>query len=100
MKIAIIYSHLNERGGVENVIYNQIRMLRRRGYDTEGYFAYVDEKAKKPTNPHCYMHSYFAKLVPNHKTLRIIASLPLAPLTAKFLEKLMCYYATGTVLLL
>lgn len=87
MKVAIIYSHLNERGGVENVIYNQIQMLRKKGYDAEGYFAYVDEKVKKPTNPHCYMHSYLEKLVPNRKTLRIIASLPLAPLTAKFFRK-------------
>lgn len=89
-----MYTHLNEKGGVENVISNQIQMLREKGYDAEGYFAYLDEKARKPSNPHCYMHTYIQKPVPNNKTLRIITSIPFAPLTLKIFRKadvLLCH---------
>lgn len=48
------------------------------------YFSYVDKKLVKPaSNPHCYIESYFRKPIPNSKTIRIILSIPLAPLALK-----------------
>jgi len=100
LKIAIVYSHFEERGGAEKVILKQVELLRRKGYEAECYFAYVDKKRVKPlSNPHIYIKSFFSSLFPPSKTLRIVASLPLAPLTAKALSNfdfLLCHgYGPG-----
>ncbi|RLI17202.1 hypothetical protein DRO54_11860 [Candidatus Bathyarchaeota archaeon] len=84
MKIAIVYSHLKEHGGAENVILKQTEMLNWRGYKAKCFFAYVDEKFELKTNPHCYIDTYFDKL-PESQTVRILASIPLAPATVKSL---------------
>jgi len=89
LRIGVIYSHFSERGGAENVILKQLELLRYNGYDVRCYFAYVKNELLKPSsNPHCYINDYFDKLLPNLKTLRIILSLPLAPLTLKSLRNL------------
>jgi len=100
LRIAIVYSHFEERGGAENVILKQVELLRRKGHEAECYFAYVDKKRVKPSsNPHIYIKSFFGSLIPSSKTLRIIASLPLAPLTTKALKDfdlLLCHgYGPG-----
>jgi glycosyltransferase involved in cell wall biosynthesis len=82
--VAILYSHLKEKGGAENVILKQVEMLNHKGYETLSYFAYVDKKlAKRSSNPHCYVKSYFNPPLPQSKTARILLSIPLAPLTLK-----------------
>ncbi|MGQ9565161.1 MAG: glycosyltransferase family 4 protein [Candidatus Bathyarchaeales archaeon] len=87
MKIAILYSHLKEKGGAENVIFKQIELLHNRGHDTLSYFAYVDKKFIKPSsNPHCYVRSFFHSCIPQNKTTRILLSIPLAPLTLETLK--------------
>jgi len=89
LRIGVVYSHFSERGGAENVILKQLELLRNNGYDARCYFAYVKEELLKPSsNPHCYINDYFARLLPNFKTARIILSLPLAPLTYKNLRNL------------
>jgi glycosyltransferase involved in cell wall biosynthesis len=100
MLIGILYSHFSERGGAENVILEQVDMLHREGYDVKCYFAFVDKRLAKPTsNPHCYVDEYFGKIVPNSKTVRILASLPLALLAARKLahaNMLVCHgYGPG-----
>ena len=87
MKIAILYSHLKERGGAENVILKQIDLLHSQGHNTFSYFAYVDKKFIKPaSNPHCYIKSYFHSPLPKNKTARILLSIPLSPLTLESLK--------------
>jgi len=89
LRIGVVYSHFSERGGAENVILKQLELLRHDGYDTRCFFAYVNKKLVKPSsNPHCYINDYFANLLPNFKTARIILSLPLAPFTTKNLRDL------------
>ncbi len=66
MKLAILYSHLREFGGVEGVVLKQAELLR----------------------------SYFKSPVPNIEIFRLISSLPLAPLTLKAfrnIEVLICH---------
>jgi glycosyltransferase involved in cell wall biosynthesis len=82
LKIAILYSHLKELGGAERVILKQVELFHQKGYDAECFFAYVDKNLHKETsNPHCYTKSFFSSLIPNGPAIRIILSLPLAPLT-------------------
>ncbi len=81
MKIAIVYSHLKELGGAERVILKQVDFLHKKGHDANAFFAYVDKSLKKESaNPHCYTKSFFKKPIPNSPTIRIISSIPLAPL--------------------
>ncbi|MGQ9743595.1 MAG: glycosyltransferase [Candidatus Bathycorpusculaceae bacterium] len=88
MKIAIIYSHLKEFGGAERVILKQVDMLHKKGYNAECFFAYVDKNLhKESSNPHCYTKSFFSQLIPNNPIVRIISSIPLAPLTISMFGK-------------
>ena len=95
MKVAIIYSHLKELGGAERVILKQVELLNNRGCQAECYFAYLDKKLhKESSNPHCYTRSFFTPLIPNNPTVRIILSIPLAPLTLPVFDKndiLLCH---------
>ena len=86
MKVAIVYSHLREHGGAENVILKQTEMLNWSGYKAKCFFAYVDGNFGLKTNPHCYVDTFFDK-IPENQTMRILASIPLAPLTVKSLGK-------------
>jgi len=84
VEVAILYSHLKEQGGAENVILKQVELLHSIGHNAKCYFSYVDKKFIKPaSNPHCYIESYFQQPIPNSKTMRIILSIPLAPLPKK-----------------
>jgi len=95
LKVAIIYSHLKELGGAERVILKQVELLNNRGCQAECYFAYLDKKLhKESSNPHCYTRSFFTPLIPNNPTVRIILSIPLAPLTLPLFDKndiLLCH---------
>jgi glycosyltransferase involved in cell wall biosynthesis len=88
LKIAILYSHLKELGGAERVILKQVESFHRKGHDAECFFAYVDKNLRKEsTNPHCYTKSFFNPLIPNNPALRIILSMPLAPLALPVFNK-------------
>lgn len=88
MRIAILYSHLKELGGAERVILKQVELFHGKGYDAECFFAYLDKNLRKESaNPHCYTKSFFTKLIPNNPAIRIISSIPLAPLTLPIFEK-------------
>jgi len=95
MKIAILYSHLKELGGVENVILKQSELLRERGHNVKCYFAYVDKRSPKNLiNPRGYIKSYFNSLIPHNEAIRIILSIPLAPLALPLFsdaEVLLCH---------
>ena len=88
MKIAILYSHLKELGGAERVILKEVELFHRKGYDAQCYFAFVDKNLRKESaNPHCYTKSFFSSLIPNNQAVRIISSMPLAPVTLPVLGK-------------
>jgi glycosyltransferase involved in cell wall biosynthesis len=88
LKIAILYSHLKELGGAERVILKQVELLHKKGHDAECFFAYVDKNLRKESaNPHCYTKSFFTALIPNNPAVRIILSVPLAPLTLPVFNK-------------
>ncbi|MEM1582862.1 MAG: glycosyltransferase family 4 protein [Candidatus Bathyarchaeia archaeon] len=95
MRIGIIYSHLSEGGGIENVILNQVKILSNDGHNVNCYFAYVDKNLPHLSNLQSHIHSYYPNtLLPNNKTLRVILSIPMAPLTTKKLgneELLICH---------
>ena len=100
MKIGILYSHLKELGGAERVILKQVELFRSRGHEANCFFAYVDKNLRKETrNPHCYTKSFFTKMIPNNPALRIISSVPLAPLALPTLndeDVLVCHgYGPG-----
>lgn len=88
MKIALVYSHLKELGGAENVILKQTELLNKKGYETKCFFSYVDRKFQNvlPSNPHKYIESYFDFAFGN-ETFRILASFPFAPATTKVFRK-------------
>ena len=93
MDIGLLYSHLSERGGVENVILKQAELLRSRGHNARCYFAYLERNVLR-SDACDYVDSYFRGLLPNNKTTRIVLSLPLAPLTyrnLKDIEILICH---------
>ena len=82
MKIAVLYSHLKEQGGAEHVILKQAELLQGNGYDTNCFFAYVDKQlAKDFSNPFDIVKCYFNSPIPNSEIMRILLSMPLAPLT-------------------
>jgi glycosyltransferase involved in cell wall biosynthesis len=88
LKIAILYSHLKEFGGAERVILKQVDLFHKKGYAAECFFAYVDKNMhRESTNPHCYTKSFFSPLIPNNPTVRIILSIPFAPLTLPIFGK-------------
>jgi len=88
LKIAILYSHLKELGGAERVILKQVELFHKKGHDAECFFAYVDKNLRKESaNPHCYTKSFFNSLVPNNAAIRIISSIPLAPLALRVFDK-------------
>lgn len=88
MKIAILYSHLKELGGAERVILKQVELFHKRDKYTECYFAYLDKNLhKESSNPHCYTKSFFAPLIPNNPAIRILLSIPLAPLAIPLFNK-------------
>lgn len=81
LKIAILYSHLKELGGAERVILKEVDLFHKKGHDAECFFAYVHKNLRKETaNPHCYTKSFFTSVIPNNSAIRIILSVPLAPL--------------------
>lgn len=78
---------MKEKGGAENVILKQVELLNHSHHEALSYFAYVDKKlAHRTSNPHCYVKSYFSRLLPRSKTARILLSIPLAPLTLNSLK--------------
>jgi len=88
LKIAILYSHLKELGGAERVILKQVELFHKKGHLAECFFAYVDKSLRKESpNPHCYTKSFFTSLIPNGPAIRIILSIPLAPLTLPIFDK-------------
>lgn len=88
MKIGILYSHLKELGGAERVILKQVEMLHKKNHDAQCFFAYVDKNLRKESrNPHCYTKSFFTRLIPDSPALRIILSIPLAPLALSALNE-------------
>jgi glycosyltransferase involved in cell wall biosynthesis len=88
MRIGIVYSHFSEAGGVENVILNQMRILRNIGHEVNCYFAYVDENLLRLLNLQKHIYHYYPDtFLPNNKTLRVLLSVPMAPLTIKKLGK-------------
>ena len=95
MKVAIIYSHLQELGGAERVILKQMELFHKKGFQAECYFAYLDQKLRKESsNPYSYTKSFLASLIPNNPALRIILSVPLAPLTTHVFNRnnvLLCH---------
>jgi glycosyltransferase involved in cell wall biosynthesis len=95
LKIAILYSHLKELGGAERVILKQVELFRKKGHHAECLFAYVDKNLRRETrNPHCYTKSFFKLLIPNNPAIRIISSIPLAPLALPTLRRegvLLCH---------
>lgn len=89
MKIGILYSHLKEQGGAESVILKQLELLHHNGHSVRCYFAYVDKKlVKTASNPHCFTQSYFSSPIPNNHIMRIILSIPFAPLTLNSLKQI------------
>lgn len=91
MKVSILYSHLKERGGAENVILKQAELLGRR-HDVKCYFAYVEKGLQELLNNP--ISSYYKFPIPNNETARIILSIPLAPLTLPLLsdsDLLLCH---------
>jgi glycosyltransferase involved in cell wall biosynthesis len=95
MRIGIVYSHFSEGGGVENVILNQMKLLRNIGHEVNCYFAYVDENLLHLLNLQKHVHYYYPDaFLPNNKTLRVLLSVPMAPLTTEKLgreEILICH---------
>lgn len=95
MRIGIIYSHFSEGGGLENVILNQVKILINNGHNVNCYFAYLDRNLSLTLNLQIHMHSYYPdRLIPNNKTLKVLLSIPMAPLTTKKLideELLICH---------
>jgi len=88
LKIAILYSHLKELGGAERVILKQVELFHKKGHHAECFFAYVDKNLHREShNPHCYTKSFFTPLIPNGQAIRIILSIPLAPLTLPVFDK-------------
>jgi glycosyltransferase involved in cell wall biosynthesis len=87
LKVAILYSHLKELGGAERVILKQVELFNRKGYDAKCFFAYLSrELHKESSNPHCYTRSFFNSIIPNNPSIRIIASIPFAPLALSALK--------------
>jgi len=88
LKIAILYSHLKELGGAERVILKQVELFHEKGHNAQCFFAYVDKNLhKESSNPHCYTKSFFTSLIPNIPAIRIISSMPLAPLALSVFNK-------------
>lgn len=92
MKVAILYSHLKERGGAENVILKQAELLECKGHNVKCFFAYSDEQLAKDlsNSSKCYFNSP----MPNNEIMRILLSIPLAPLTFsvfKDVDVLLCH---------
>lgn len=63
-------------------------MLHKKNHDAQCFFAYVDKNLRKESrNPHCYTKSFFTRLIPDSPALRIILSIPLAPLALSALNE-------------
>jgi len=87
LKLAILYSHLREFGGVERIVLKQAELLRSRGHEATCRFAYIDRKRfGKYVGDHETVQSYFNLPIPNNETLRVILSIPLAPLASAVFE--------------
>lgn len=81
MKLAILYSHLREFGGVERVVLKQAELLQGIGYEATCYFAYINAKRfTEYVKDKDVIRSYFNPVMPNNETLRVVLSLPFAPL--------------------
>ena len=95
MRHAVLYSHLREFGGVERVVLKQAELLRGHGHEATCHFAYVDkERFTDIVEDNETIQSYFNSLIPNNETLRVVLSLPLAPLISsafKGMTKLICH---------
>ena len=95
MKLAILYSHLREFGGVERVVLKQAELLQGHGHEATCHFAYVDAKRfAEYAKDNKAIQSYFRFFIPNNETLRVILSLPLAPLVSpsfKDMNSLICH---------
>jgi len=95
LKIAVLYSHLKEQGGAENVILKQVELLQGNGHNADCFFAYVDKQlAKNFSNPVDLVKCYFNSPIPNSEIMRILLSIPLAPLTINVLgnaDVLLCH---------
>ncbi|MDH5448166.1 MAG: glycosyltransferase family 4 protein [Candidatus Bathyarchaeota archaeon] len=95
MRLAILYSHLREFGGVERVVLKQAELLRGQGHEVTCLFAYVDTKRfTEYVKDKVTIQSYFNPFIPNNETLRVVLSLPFAPLISpafKGMNLLICH---------
>jgi glycosyltransferase involved in cell wall biosynthesis len=88
LKLSILYSHLTELGGAENVIFSQLKFLRKSGHDVRCHFAYMDEKlTQKSENPHRFTETYLNLPLINSEVINPILSVPLAPFAARNFKK-------------
>lgn len=88
MKISIIYSHLTEIGGAENVILMQLRSLLEKGHEVKCHFAYVNEHlTEKSENPHSFITNYMDIPIFKDETINIILSIPLAPIKVRIFKE-------------
>lgn len=88
MKISILYSHLTEIGGAENVILTQLKSLLKEGHEVTCHFAYVDERlTEKSENPHRFINNYMNLPISRNEAINIILAIPYAPLKAKIFRE-------------
>jgi len=91
LRVGIVYGHLGEYGGVENVVLNQAKLLRKVGYDAYCFFSHVNPNLLDRLNEEeksKYVRYYFRFPAPNNETVRLALSIPLAPFIIRFLEGL------------
>lgn len=93
--LSIIYSHLTELGGAENVILAELKLLRKNDHKVKCYFTYVDEHlTQKSENPHRYTETYMKLPLVKNEMINLLLSVPLAPFGAKIFrasDALICH---------
>jgi len=83
LRISVLYSHLTELGGAENVILTQLKLLRKKGHKVKCHFAYVDEHlTEKSENPHRFVENYLNLPLLKSESFNILLATPLAPFRA------------------
>jgi len=84
LRLSILYSHLTELGGAENVILTQLKLLRKRDHKVKCYFTYVDEHlTQKSENPHRFIENYLNLPILRNEVINLLLSIPFAPFRAK-----------------
>ena len=88
MRISLLYSHLTEIGGAENVILTQLKSLRKKGYEVKCHFAYADEHlTEKSENPHRFVENYLNLPILKNEVINILLAVPFAPLRASIFRE-------------